>query len=212
MRQSPIDMLFWLGTSVKDRERQERKIPKTLPVDREWKEMEMESQQIQDCRDREKQERERLERQERGWSTEEWLESKPSDSKPRPTLLEDISHKNGVKVKTRKRDALRWNRHILEYNNPNSLRRLRELIRTRYELDNDIWRMKNVRLVDRPIVTDKMIRADMVMNEIRDIVCTWDNSTGSWTAEQWELAQEVRNRLLDDGKRNWQQSPPWREG
>ena len=98
----------------------------------------------------------------------------------------------------------------LKMNTPDSLRSLRELIRTRYELDMEIWRLRDVRAPDRPIVEEKMAKSDAVLAEIVAIVSSWEGTEESWNVNEWEMAQDVRNRLLIGGKRRWD-SPPWGE-
>jgi hypothetical protein len=90
-----------------------------------------------------------------------------------------------------------------------ALRNLRELVRTRYELDNEIWRRRDIRGPMRPEIIKKMQRSDAVLAEIQAIVATWEESPGTWDKKEWELAAEVRDRLLAEGKRKWENNPPW---
>jgi hypothetical protein len=94
---------------------------------------------------------------------------------------------------------------------PETLRDLRELIRTRYELDVEIWSLRKVRRPDRPLVEEKMERADAALAEIINIVQAWDGTEKSWTPEEWEQAQEIVRRIEMDGKKHWMGNPPWEE-
>jgi hypothetical protein len=94
---------------------------------------------------------------------------------------------------------------------PDALRNLRELIRTRYELDMEIYRMRHVRGPDRPLVLQKMQRADALLAEILAIVNTWEQNPVTWDKREWELAVDIRNRLLADNKRKWANNPPWND-
>lgn len=92
-----------------------------------------------------------------------------------------------------------------------TLRELRDLIRTRYELDVEIWSLRKVRKPDRPIVEEKMERADAVLTEIFAIVRAWDSTEKSWTKSEWEKAKDIQKRILADGKRLWSSNPPWED-
>jgi len=94
---------------------------------------------------------------------------------------------------------------------PETLRELRELLRTRYELDIKIWNLRKVRKPDRPVVEEKMERSDAVLGEIMNIVQAWDGSESSWAPGEWEQAQEIVRRIEAEGKREWAGNPPWEE-
>jgi hypothetical protein len=95
---------------------------------------------------------------------------------------------------------------------PDSLYVLRELIRQKYALDVEIWSLRRVRLVDRGEVEDKMEKADAILQEIRDIVGAWQGTEKSWDSPaEWARAQEIQERLLSDGKREWRKNPPWKD-
>jgi hypothetical protein len=93
---------------------------------------------------------------------------------------------------------------------PETLRDLRELIRNRYQMDNEIWGLRSARKPDRPKVLEKMVKADAIMEEILTTINTWENQKdGNWTDEEWDRVQEIKERLQSDGKRVWKDSPPW---
>jgi len=94
---------------------------------------------------------------------------------------------------------------------PETLRELRELIRKRYELDVEIWSLRKVRKPDRPVVEEMMERSDAALGEIMNIVQAWDGTEKSWTAGEWEQAQEIIRRIEAEGKRIWVGNPPWEE-
>ena len=92
---------------------------------------------------------------------------------------------------------------------PEALQHLRELVRQRYELDMEIWQKRDVAVRDRPVIEQRMLRADMLLKEIQDTVRAWNIDEEVWTVEEIKLATEIRDRLLKDGKRNWRRQPPW---
>jgi hypothetical protein len=100
----------------------------------------------------------------------------------------------------------------LKQASPETLRTLRELIRNRYELDVKIWGLRGARRPDRPIVEDKMEKADAVMQEILEMVWLWGNNADrTWIAEEWVKVQSIRKRLQEGGRREWAGHPPWDE-
>jgi hypothetical protein len=100
---------------------------------------------------------------------------------------------------------------ILRMTTPETLRGLRDLVRTRYELDMYIWSVKGARGPDRDIVKEKMEKADAVLMEIYTKVESWEEDEKVWTAAEWALAQKVKERILAEGKRWWADMPPWND-
>jgi hypothetical protein len=94
---------------------------------------------------------------------------------------------------------------------PEKLRELRDLIRLRYELDVEIWNYRGVRLPDRPLVEEKMQKADAVLQLIIDTIRGWGGTEEAWTAEELDKIEEVWHRITADGKRWWMQDPPWND-
>jgi len=94
---------------------------------------------------------------------------------------------------------------------PEALRELRDLVRTRYQLDMEIWSLRGARGPDRPFVIEKMVRADAILMEIYSMVETWEPNDFLWTPNQWKLAQDIKERILKDNKRWWENNPPWNE-
>lgn len=99
----------------------------------------------------------------------------------------------------------------LKLTSPEALRGLRDLIRARYALDMEIWSLKGARKSNRPIVEEKMGRADAILMEIYSMVETWEENDKVWTTQEWELARDVKKRILEKGKRQWKDNPPWNE-
>jgi hypothetical protein len=128
---------------------------------------------------------------------EERLRQKEEEEIRKQTELE-YEHRRIAEANLRRRTTTR-----------EALRNLRELVRTRYDLDNEIYRMRNVRGPMRPEIIKKMQRADAVLAEIQAIEQTWEESPETWEKKEWELAMEVKARLLEDGKRRWENNPPW---
>merc|ERR1711981_483445 len=92
---------------------------------------------------------------------------------------------------------------------PEALQHLRELVRQRYELDNEIWKHRKVRRADQPVLKAKMDQADALLQEIQGIVRGWRIDGDAFDDAEARVAIEIRDRLLEDGKRNWAKQPPW---
>jgi len=99
----------------------------------------------------------------------------------------------------------------LKLTSPEALRGLRDLVRTRYQLDMEIWSLKGVRGPDRPLILEMMERSDAILLEIYTIVETWEGNANTWTAEEWKLAMQIKERILSGGQRWWENNPPWNE-
>lgn len=91
-----------------------------------------------------------------------------------------------------------------------TLRDLRELIRSRYEMDVTIWSLRNARRPDKPIVHGHMDKADAIMDEILLMIEAWgDNSDGRWNEEEWAKVEIIRKKVRTGGYRTWTDNPPW---
>ena len=112
---------------------------------------------------------------------------------------------SGIQMTDKRQDQPKRDEMIL----PDMLYGLRELIRTRYALDIEIWALRNIRQRDRDIVKRKMEIADAVLLKIFVIVRAWEGTERLWTNHDWEKAKEIRSRLLAKGKRCWMDNPPW---
>jgi hypothetical protein len=100
---------------------------------------------------------------------------------------------------------------------PDTIRTLRELVRSKYELDVEIWGLRSARKPDHWIVEQKMEKADAIMYEIWHIIAMWDdNSDGAWDEEEWRRVSELRKRLGEPGNapgiKIWAQEPLWVKG
>jgi hypothetical protein len=93
---------------------------------------------------------------------------------------------------------------------PAELRDLNELIRQRYTLDIEIWGKRHCMPRDRPLVVERMIRADAALSKILGIVRAWD-TPDVWESEaDYLLLKNIRYRLeMVPGKRMWADNPPW---
>jgi hypothetical protein len=151
--------------------------------------------------EREHQERQQKEAQER----QEWEQIEARE--------EERRRKNEELRKQVKKQEERLARiQKLKLISPDSLYVLRELIRQKYALDVEIWSLRRVRWVDRGEVEDKMEKADAVLREIRDMVGAWQGTENTWDSPaEWARAQEIQDRLLSDGKREWMKDPPWKD-
>lgn len=102
-------------------------------------------------------------------------------------------------------------RERIKKTTPEALRDLRDLIRQRYQLDMHIWSLKGARAPDRPIVEEAMVKADSVLQEICEIVDTWEQNEAFWTPQEWALASRIKEQVMKGGKRVWRNNPPWNE-
>jgi len=110
-----------------------------------------------------------------------------------------------VREKVRQEEAKKKARLV----SPEKLRELRDHMRLRYALDVEIWNLRNVRGPDRPVVLEKMEKADAVLRTILETMNAWEDTRDSWTAEEWEKIAEVYERIRAPGKRWWMEEPPW---
>jgi len=92
---------------------------------------------------------------------------------------------------------------------PDAMYQLHQLIRQKYALDVDIWRLRNVGRLDRDEVREKMERSDDMYKEILERVTSWDENPNNWREHEWAMAQEIRRRIERPGKRWWKENPPW---
>ncbi|KAL2073565.1 hypothetical protein VTL71DRAFT_10891 [Oculimacula yallundae] len=92
---------------------------------------------------------------------------------------------------------------------PQALRELRDLIRTRYQLDVEIWGLRTARGPDRPIVLTKMEKADDILRDIQTRVGCWEENARLWKGDEWKVAQQIKERIFLDGKRLWDGDGPW---
>lgn len=88
------------------------------------------------------------------------------------------------------------------------IRDLGELIRKRYELDVEIWNLRDVAVHDRIVVLDKMHRSDAVMKKIYATIDAWDGPE-AFDARDWRKFQEIKYRVMAGGQRTWTNNPPW---
>jgi hypothetical protein len=156
----------------------------------QWQERQMQSQILH--------QREEHQRKEQQWKDDQ------REKERRAQQLRDMEE-----AKIRERELQRLER--MKLTTPEALRGLRDLIRTRYQLDMYIWSLKGARGPDRPLVVEKMEKADAVLMEIYTMVETWVENDRIWTAEEWRLAQMIKDRIKAEGKRWWENSPPWNE-
>jgi len=90
------------------------------------------------------------------------------------------------------------------------LSELGDLIRKRYQLDIQIHSERFLRPRDRDITQAKIREADALLSKIGRTVLSWDRpdffeqGTGDY-----EAFQEVAERVLRPGKRDWVTEPPW---
>jgi len=165
-----------------------------------WQELQMAEQlRLQEEEHRRKEQAWEVERQERARLEYEQRERERQQQK---ALARE-------EFRMKEREARR--RERLKQTTPEALRGLRDLIRTRYQLDMEIWSLKGARGPDRPVVMEKMERADSVLMEIYTMVETWEENEKMWTPEEWRLAQRIREQVMKEGKRVWENNPPWNE-
>jgi hypothetical protein len=96
---------------------------------------------------------------------------------------------------------------LLNHNTTRALQELRDLIRERYELDMQIYRLRNRTAANRDVVIKLMVKSDEILQKIRSIVEIWNPA--SFDETEWPYAEQVKERLLADGKRIWATDLPW---
>lgn len=89
------------------------------------------------------------------------------------------------------------------------LRELQELIRIRYTLDVEIWRDRSL-LGDlhRDIQNERIVKAEAALTRMQKLVKDWDKAD-NFEPKDYKMFQDVKKRILADGKRNWAKDPPW---
>lgn len=147
--------------------------------------------------------------QERYVRTRQEHEQQAREQSRRERLKKEQQEAEQKEIEQKGREQRRLER--LKLTSPEALRGVRDLIRTRYALDAEIWSLKGARKPDRPVVEEKMARADAVLLEIYTMVESWEQSDKVWTPQEWELARDIKERILAEGKRWWEDSPPWNE-
>lgn len=99
---------------------------------------------------------------------------------------------------------------MLKASSPEAMYQLRELIRSRYEMDIKIWSLRNVRTPNRPSVEFYMDKADAIIEVILVIIEAWgDNSDKTWTDEEWAKVEVISKRIREGGYRTWKDYTPW---
>jgi len=131
--------------------------------------------------------------------------------------LERITKENAALELMKRKQREQRRKAQLKTTSPQAIRHLRDLVRMRYQLDTEIWALRGARRPDRPLVIEKMEKADAVMLEISTIVETWkisnedDTDEPTWTEKEWKLAEMVKERIFAEGKRSWGNNPPWND-
>jgi hypothetical protein len=166
-----------------------------------WKELQMQEQiRIQEDEHRRKEQQWENERRER--------QRKQHERREKERQEQELREREELRRKEREQQRLKR----LKSTSPEALRGLRDLIRTRYQLDMHIWSLKGARGPDRPLVVEKMRKADAVLMDIYTMIETWEENDKIWTAEEWKLAQKIKERILAEGKIWWENNPPWNNG
>ncbi|KAI9773763.1 MAG: hypothetical protein M1839_001995 [Geoglossum umbratile] len=91
------------------------------------------------------------------------------------------------------------------------IRHLTELFRRRYELDLQIWRLRDSQPRDRSNVMDIMRRSDATLQKIRRTVQAWDRRDIFDSDGDWDKFKEIQLRLATGEKRVWARDPPWKD-
>jgi hypothetical protein len=132
-----------------------------------------------------------------------------AEEEERKRIRELKEAQDKLEQKLKDQEKMRQRDEVRNSNSPKALRELRELIRARYELDMDIWNSRNDFEANRDIVKKKMFQSNAILQDIQSRVQKWSGEDGAsgWTPEEWQLAQEVKTRLLAPGKRDWDKEP-----
>jgi hypothetical protein len=205
----------WLLQEAQRRkEEQLRDQQRQLQEAQRWKEQQLQDQQrqLQDQLTRAErqleQERQVREREHKAREQERQNLARQRDKERRDRERQEKEREQKERER-KEREQRRLER--LKQTSPEALRGLRDLIRTRYALDMEIWSLKGARKPNRPAVEEKMRKADAVLEDINNMVDTWEENDKVWTPQEWGLARDVKKRILEKGKRQWKDNPPWNE-
>lgn len=91
------------------------------------------------------------------------------------------------------------------------LRELKDLIRHRYSLDVELWHNRYNDNWSQYLQEEKIRKADATLVQLKRMVRDMDRRDNFETAEEYKMFKEVRDRILEKGKRNWTDNPPWKE-
>ena len=198
--QEQRDLLFAKQQQEDEAQRWKEEQQRQLQEAQRWKERQLHDQLMQAERQLEQ---ERLVREQERQNLARQREKERRDR-------ERLEKEREKKERERKeREQRRLER--LKVTSPEALRGLRDLIRTRYALDMEIWSLKGARKPNRPVVEEKMGKADAVLMEVYNMVDTWEPNDKVWTPQEWELARDIKARIQASGKRVWKDNPPWNE-
>ncbi|KAF1976597.1 hypothetical protein BU23DRAFT_628255 [Bimuria novae-zelandiae CBS 107.79] len=89
------------------------------------------------------------------------------------------------------------------------MRELRDLIRHRYALDIEIWKERGAKTYMRYITKTKMTMADAALRRIQELVKNMDRRDNFATEMEYEKFKEIKGRIFEEGKRDWERNPPW---
>lgn len=205
--QEQRDLLFAKQQQEEEAQRWKEEQQRQLQDQQRWKERQLQDQQRQ-LHDQLMQAERQLEQERRVREQERQNLARQREKERRDR--ERLEKEREQKERERKeREQGRLER--LKLTSPEALRGLRDLIRTRYALDMEIWSLKGVKRPDRPIVEERMGKADAVLEEIYNMVDTWEENDKVWTPQEWELARDIKARIQAGGKRVWKDNPPWNE-
>ncbi|KAF2792511.1 hypothetical protein K505DRAFT_326094 [Melanomma pulvis-pyrius CBS 109.77] len=91
------------------------------------------------------------------------------------------------------------------------IRDLRELIRYRYALDVEIWNLRDVQDFNRDVVREKMRKSTAALGKIKRIVDNLDDRSYFSSDAEYEKLRQIKFRVSEGGKRDWDRNPPWEE-
>ena len=93
-----------------------------------------------------------------------------------------------------------------------SVRRLRDLVRQRYQQDIYIWSKRGVQRADRKLIQKECEKADRILGEIYFIVDAWEEDQFE-KRDEWYLAKAIKDSLSHrDQHATWGDVPPWDRG
>ncbi|KAF2837830.1 hypothetical protein M501DRAFT_1032480 [Patellaria atrata CBS 101060] len=73
---------------------------------------------------------------------------------------------------------------------------LRNLIRSKYALDIEIWSLRDVHARNQYIVDEKKMKSEAALMEIRQALDVWGNEDSGWTDEELPFVEEIYRRLM----------------
>lgn len=133
----------------------------------------------------------------------------PDGKLPAAPLISQVQRISGLDESSREppRPEIRPSAQPLT---PESIRRLREIIRLRYALDTEIWSLREAKSYSRGYLNKNIMRSAAVMENIKQTLQDWVRREYFSTDLEHVKFQEIKRRLIGGHEANWLDKPPWK--